>query len=70
MPKLMLRMPLGTQRRNTAYLNRQIPRFAQLEWALDGQALGPGPDLRLISGARSTYPSDRLNLVLPTWTSR
>jgi hypothetical protein len=29
-PKLMRRMPPGTQRRNTAYLNRQIPRFAKL----------------------------------------
>jgi hypothetical protein len=35
-PKLMRRMPPTTQRRNTAYLNRQISRFGQLDRDLHG----------------------------------
>jgi hypothetical protein len=34
----MRRMPLRTQRRNTAYLNRQNSRFSQLDRGLDDQA--------------------------------
>ena len=61
-------MPVATQRRNAAYLNRLIQRFGGLDRALEGQALMPGPDLRLISGARSSGASDLLTLMLPTWT--
>jgi hypothetical protein len=66
----MRRMPPTTQRRNTDYLNRLISRFGQLDRDWDEQALMPGSDLRLISGARSSGGSDQLTLALPTWTSR
>jgi len=62
-------MPPGTQRRNTAYLYRRISRFGQLDRDLDDQALRAGPDLRLISTARSSSASDRMRSALPTWTS-
>ena len=63
-------MPLTTQRRNTAYLNRQISRLGQLDREIEGQALSPGRDLRLISGARSSSAPDSPAVVLPTWTNR
>jgi len=59
-------MPLTTQRRNTAYLNRGISRFGRLDRDLDGQALMPRPDLRLISKARSNSASDLVRLALST----
>jgi len=62
-------MPPRTQRRNTACLNRQISRFGQLDRDLDDQALRAGPDLRLISMARSNHAADRITSTLPTWTS-
>jgi hypothetical protein len=68
LPQLEQRMPPTTQRRNTAYLNRRISRTGQLYRVLEGQAPGPRPDLRLISGARSSRASDPTTLALPTWT--
>jgi hypothetical protein len=62
-------MPPLTQRRNAAYLNRSISRFGWLDRELEGWALLPGPDLRLISGARSSSASDPTALALPTWTN-
>ncbi|KRH98566.1 hypothetical protein AO057_08010 [Curvibacter sp. PAE-UM] len=57
-----------TQRRNTAYLNRQISRAGHLDRDLDVQAPRLEPDLRLISMARSIGASDPMTSVLPTWT--
>jgi hypothetical protein len=64
----MQRMPTPPQRRNSAYLNRQISRAGHLDRDPDAQALALGPDLRLISGARSNSASDLVTLALPTWT--
>jgi hypothetical protein len=61
-------MPPQTQRRNTAYLNRRISRFGQLDRGLDEQALRAGPDLRLISTPCSSSVSDLMQWALPTWT--
>jgi hypothetical protein len=62
-------MPPLRQRRNSAYLNRQISRFGQLDRKLANQTLEPGPDWRLISGARSNRTYERKTLALATWTS-
>ena len=53
-------MPLRRQRRNTAYLKPAISRLGPLDCDQDGQALHPGPDLRLISMARSSSASDQM----------
>jgi hypothetical protein len=66
---MMRRMPLTTQRRNTAYLNRQFFRFGRLDRNLDDRASCPVPDLRLISEARTKNASDQVLSALPTWTS-
>jgi len=60
-------MPPRAQRRNTAYLNRPISRFGPLDCGLDNQAPRTTPDLRFISGARSSRASDLLKPVRPTW---
>jgi hypothetical protein len=69
-PKLMSRMPPCAQRRNTAYLNRPDSLCGQLDRELDDQAPRASPDLRLISGARSSSASDLMTFALPTWTDR
>jgi hypothetical protein len=61
-------MPPLTQRRNVAYLNRHTSRFGQLDRDLDDQALRAGPDLRLISTARSSSACDLMLSAPPTWT--
>jgi hypothetical protein len=61
-------MPPLPQRRNAAYLNRPNSQIGQLDRGLDGQTLTPGPDWRLISGARSNGASDLVTLALPTRT--
>jgi hypothetical protein len=43
-------MPPTTQRRNTAYLYRQNPRFGQLDREVDGQALSLRPGLAIDLG--------------------
>jgi hypothetical protein len=60
-------MPPRTQRRNTAYLNRLNSRFGKLDREIDAKAPPPGPDLRLISEARSTSVSDQTISALTTW---
>ena len=63
-------MPTPPQRRNVAYLNRGNSRFGPLGRAFEDLELPPGPDLRLISGARSSGASDARAMALPTWTDR
>jgi len=63
-------MPLPSQRRNTAYLNRRNSWAGQLGRELEDQAPRPWPDSRLISGARSSLASDLTKLAPPTWTGR
>jgi len=63
----MRRMPPLPQRRNAAYLNRPNCRFGTLARDLEGQALKPKPDLRLISGARSIGAAEPWTLALSTW---
>jgi hypothetical protein len=46
----MRRMPLRTQRRNTAYLNRPDSRFGQLDREPDGQALSTWTGLAIDLG--------------------
>jgi hypothetical protein len=62
-------MPPRTQRRNTAYLNRWTSRFGPLDRGPACAAPQPGPDLRLISMARSNHADDRMTVELPTWTN-
>ena len=62
-------MPPLSRRRNAAYLNRLNSRIGELDRNLGGQVLIPGPDLRLISGARTNGASDLVTSALPTWTS-
>ena len=63
-------MPPPNQRRNTAYLNRLNHGSAGAGCGKDAQRPLPEPDLRLISGARSSSASDRMPLALPTWMCR
>ena len=62
-------MPPPPRRRNAAYLNRPNLRIGELDRDLDSQVLIPGPDLRLISEARSNGASDLVTMALPTWTN-
>ena len=72
----MLRMPPRTQRRNTAYLNRQIPRSGQLDRDLEDQAtdsltglaidLGGSIKLRLrLDDPSAAYLDQPLHLIAP-----
>jgi hypothetical protein len=56
-------MPLRTRRRNTAYLNRPKFEIRPARPQPRSQGRKPGPDVRLISMARSSGASERMTVV-------
>jgi hypothetical protein len=52
----MRRMPSRTQRRNTAYRNRQIPRFGQLDRGMESRATDTLTGLAIDLGSSVEVP--------------